>query len=336
MSGVFGAFERMSPPDAARVLGLVDDEHEYRFRKEDVTAAFRKKASAMHPDRGGEEWQMRALLEARDMLLQRREKPARARKAGLETAEALEMQKFSARIKVDLASCYLALPRIRKHGLDLDNPRAEKLARGEASRFKRGDKPVGGIVDAPRDGLAANNSNGDATAGPGGTFMKVDESLIAERFREKPTKGKRWAMDLINPPAPTTPLARLIEKEEAEERVARGLPADPAEAADAEREALKKRALGLRAALKSRDRVVLDLYIGQGMTAKQVAERIGKTDKAVYASVARMKGPLREARERKEWVAEHCNLEKLACGVEPVPVVLSKTGQMGWDLGVLS
>lgn len=336
MSGLLGAFERMSPPDAARALGLVDAEHEYRFRKEDVTAAFRAKASATHPDHGGEEWQMRAILEARDVLLRRAEKPARTRRQHLETAEALEMQEFSARIKVDLASCYLALPRIRKHGLNLDNPRAEKLARGEANRWKRGDKAVGGVITPPRDGLAAiadSNPEGDVD-GTGGTWMKVDESLIAERFREKPEKPKKWARDLIHPATPLTPLGALIEKEEAAARVAAGLPADLQEAADAEREALKKRALDLREAIKPRDREVLDLYIGQGLSIKQIAEIAGKTDKAVYASIARMGAPLREARERKEWVDEHCAIEKLSCGVESAPVVLSKTGQMGWDLGV--
>ena len=44
----------MSPADAARILGLADEEHEYRFRKDDVKHAFRAKASAMHPDHGGE------------------------------------------------------------------------------------------------------------------------------------------------------------------------------------------------------------------------------------------------------------------------------------------
>lgn len=344
MSGLLGAFERMTPQEAARVLGLADEEHEYRFRKDDVNAAFRALASKVHPDRGGEAWQMRALLEARDVLLQRSEKPAaRSRKAGLETAEVIEMRAFARRAStkkttvdlVDLADAWLALPRIRKWGLTLDHPRAGKLARAEANRSKRAER-CAGVITPPRDGRQGVTDSESDDTGTGGTWtwMPVDESQLAERFREKAAaKGKKWAMDLINPSAPTPPLETLIEKEDAASRVARGLPADPAEARDAERESLKKAALGMRAALKPRDREVLDLYVGQGMTAKQVADCIGKTDKAVYASIARMKTPMREERERKEWVDEHCSIEKLACGVASAPVILQKDQQLGWDLG---
>jgi DNA-binding CsgD family transcriptional regulator len=324
------ALTSMSPITASAILGIRADSS-----REEILFAFRSLASTNHPDRGGACEVMRDLIEARDLLLtsachHHPQQPSRAR---LESADAQEMEAFSRRIEVDLADCYLALPRIWNHGLTLDHPRAAKLARGEANRSLRADRAAG-VITPPSDGRqASSDSDSDTDAPSGGTWVKVDESQLAACFREKKHADKKWAMTLINPASPSTPVDSLIAKEAAADRVASGLPADPQEAIDAEREAQKKRALALRSALKPRDRQVLDLHVGQGLTFKQIADIVGKTDKAVYASVKRMHSPMRAERERKNWVDEHCSIEKLACGVKSAPVVLDKAGQLGWDLG---
>ena len=325
------ALTSMSPITASAILGIRADSS-----REEILFAFRSLASTNHPDRGGACEVMRDLIEARDLLLTSacHHHPQQPRRARLESADALEMEAFSRRIKVDLADCWLALPRIWQHGLTIDHPRAAKLARGEANRSARADRAAG-VITPPRDGRQAaadSDTDGDTDTGIGDTFMRVDDSQLADRFREKKHADKKWSMTLINPAAPETPIEKLAAKEDAAARVSKGLPADPQEALFVEREDQKKKALALRAALKPRDREVLDLYIGQGLTFKQVAEIIGKTDKAVYASVKRMRTPLRDARERKEWVDEHCSLEKLATGVESAPIVLQKDQQLGWDL----
>ena len=101
-----------------------------------------------------------------------------------------EIAAFSARIKVDLADCYLALPRIQKWGLLLDHPRAGKLARAEANRSIRSEWAGGGVTMPPTDGRSATV---DAdTAADERDAVNLDQSQMAERFREKkPAKPKK-------------------------------------------------------------------------------------------------------------------------------------------------
>jgi hypothetical protein len=327
---MMSAFAGISAHITARILLHVQEEN----TADEIRAAFRKKATTTHPDRGGDTDAMRDLIAARDILLRPENHRQHPPRRVLQANAALEMEAFSRRAKIPLVECYLALARIKKWGLSLDHPRAAKIARAEANRSSFAERPRG-VITPPRDGAAAVADSDAETDGAQrlDTFMRVDESQIAPAFREKQAKkGKKWSMTLINPASPATPVEKLADKEEAAARVAKGLPADPAEAIFIERESRKKRVLALRAALKPRDREVLDLYLIEGLKVKQIAERIGKTDKAVYASIARIGAPLRDARERKEWVDEHCSIEKLASGVASAPVVLSKTGQTGWDL----
>ncbi|MEB8535245.1 hypothetical protein [Acidithiobacillus ferriphilus] len=322
----------LSPIAACAILGIRADTD---IPKADILGAFRSLASTNHPDRGGDTSAMRELIEARDVLLDQRsryrEQPQRTR---VETAEAQEMQAFSQRVKVDLADCYLALPRIWKWGLTLDHPRAAKLARAEANRSIRAEWAGAGVVMPPRDGHQASiDSDSDTDASIGGIWMNVAGDQIAKCFRDKPAADKKWAAVLIHPSTPATPVDKLVEKEEADERRANGLPADPQEAQDLEREAQKQQAMALRGALKPRDRQILDLYVGQGLSIKQVAEIVGKTPNGVYESVKRMGKPMRAEKVRREWVQEHCSVEKMASGIESAPIVLGKTGQLGWDLG---
>ena len=321
----------LSPIAACAILGIRADTD---IPKADILGAFRSLASTNHPDRGGDTAVMRELIEARDLLLDQRsryrEQPQRTR---VETAEAQEMQAFSQRVKVNLADCWLALPRIQKWGLTLDHPRAAKLARAEANRSIRSEWAGGGVTMPPLDGRrqAVMDSDSDTDRlGTSGTWMPVRESQLAERFHDKPEKDKKWAMAAIHRPEPAGPLGKLVEKEEADERVANGLPADAQEALDLEMEAQKQQALTLRGALKPRDRPVLDLYVGQGLSIKQTAEILGKKPKTLYETVKRMGKPMYEERLRREWVAEHCT----ASGTGDAPVVLDKSGQLGWDLEV--
>ncbi len=235
-----------------------------------------------------------------------------------------EIEAFSKKIKVDLASCWLSIPKIEKWGLSLDHPRAGKLARGEMNRGIRAEWAGGRVTMPPRDGRA----------GTVGSDTDVDGRDAVSH--EKPTKDKKWAMAAIHADdaLPVTPLGKLLEKEEERERAANGLPADAQEALDLEREEQKKQALALRGALKPRDRPVLDLYVGQSLSIKETAERLGKKPKTLYETVKRMGGPMREERVRREWVQEHCSIEQLAGGVESAPVVLGASGQLGWDLEV--
>ena len=250
------------------------------------------------------------------------------------TPSLAEIQLFSNKIKIDLADCYLALPRIQKWGLSLDHPRAGKLARAEANRSIRSEWAGGGVTMPPLDGRAATVDSDSAADGL--DAVHLDESRMAERFRTKPTKDKKWAMAAIHAEdaAPITPIGKLVEKEEERERVANGLPADRAEALAVAREAQKKEALRLGGALKPRDRPILDLYMGQGLKITQVAEKLGKKPKTVYASVARMGKPMRAEKLRREWVEEHCSIDQLAGGVESARIVLDKAGQLGWELEV--
>ena len=293
----------MSPADAARILGLADEEHEYRFRKDDVKHAFRAKASAMHPDHGGEEWQMRELYEARDVLLRRAEKPARTRKAGLETEFAQKMQEFARRASthkthVDLADAWLALPRIKKWGLELDDPRAAKLARAEVNRGKRSEWS-GGIGLEQAEELAA-------VAGSGRLGAEGDD--LADQCRGA-VQDEKYAPGQLDE-------------------------GDPDEIREKQIQALLK----YKAALKPRDREILELLFEDDLTIKEVAARTGKGAGAIYEALKRMRkqGLLADEKARREWADEHNGLRLGKGDDAPVPVVLLKTGQMGWDLGVLS
>ena len=55
---------QMALADAIKLLGMPAD-----FTAEDITAAFRRKAKACHPDLGGTEAQFIELVKARDRLL---------------------------------------------------------------------------------------------------------------------------------------------------------------------------------------------------------------------------------------------------------------------------
>lgn len=297
----------MSPADAARVLGLGDEEHEYRFRKEDVKHAFRVKASAVHPDHGGEEWQMRALLEARDVLLLRRsekQKPARTRrKAGLETAFAQEMQEFARRAStkrttVDLADAWLALPRIRKWGLDLDDPRAAKLARAEVNRGKRSEWS-GGIGLEQAEDLAAMTHS---------VSLSRDSADLADRCADK-VRDETYAPGQIDEGDPDAIRERQIQK-----------------------------LLKYKGAVKLRDREILELLFEDDLTIKEVAARTGKGVGAIYEALKRMRtqGLLADEKARREWADEHCALEKFGGDAAPLPVILLKNQQLAWDLGVLA
>ena len=292
----------MSPPEAARVLGLADEVHEYRFSKDDVKHAFRARASRVHPDRGGEEWHMRELYEARDVLLRRSEKPAaRTRKAGLETEFAQEMQAFARRAStdkthVDLADAYLALPRIRKWGLELDDPRAEKLARAEVNRGKRNEWS-GGIGLEQAEDLATMTHS---------VSLSRDSADLADRCADK-VRDETYA------PGQT----------------------DDGDA-DEIREKQIQELLKYKAALKPRDREVLEMLFEDDLTIKEVAARTGKGVKAIYEALKRMRtqGLLADEKARREWAEEHNGL-RLATGDDaPVPVVLLKNQQLAWDLGV--
>jgi predicted DNA-binding protein YlxM (UPF0122 family) len=130
---MMSAFDGISAHITARILLQVSE----ASTADDIRAAFRTLASTAHPDRGGDTSAMRQLIAARDVLLRpgnhRIHQPRRA----LQANEALGMEEFSGRIGISLTDCWLALPRIKKHGLTLDHPRAEKLARGERNRSLR-------------------------------------------------------------------------------------------------------------------------------------------------------------------------------------------------------
>ena len=87
--------------------------------------------------------------------------------------------------------------------------------------------------------------------------------------------------------------------------------------------------LSLTREIKPRDKKVLELRFEQGLSVAQIAEYVGKTESAIYECFDRNKSRLRAALERQEWCDEHNDN-----GTGDAPVVLGKTGQLGWDLGV--
>lgn len=227
-----------------------------------------------------------------------------------------EIAAFSAKVKVDLADCYLALPRILKWGLNLDHPRAGKLARAEANRSIRAEWACGLIMpeaDGPAGIVDADTTQTVAERGA----MRVDESQLAPRFQAKPEKeSKKWPMPLINFAEKFTELA-------------------PGQVnGESEREQQVKRLLRLKNQLKPRDREVLELSFEQGLSIQEIAEKVEKTGGAIYATFHKLKPEIKEIKERQDWVDQHCSLDKLAGGVDAAPVILQANQQLGWDLEV--
>ena len=234
----------------------------------------------------------------------------------MKTPDLQQMQELAKRARADVASCYLALPKIKKWGLGLDHPRAAKLARGEMNRSTRAEWACGLIMpeaDGPAGIVDADTTQTVAERGA----MRVDESQLAPRFQAKPEKeSKKWPMPLINFAEKFTELAPgQIDGE-------------------SEREQQVKRLLQLKNQLKPRDREVLELSFEHGLSIQEIAEKVEKTDGAIYATFHKLKPELRGVKERQDWVDEHCGLDKLAGGVDSAPVILQENQQLGWDLGV--
>lgn len=251
----------------------------------EIRAAFRSKAAVVHPDRGGSDEAMRELIEARDTLLNLRTQ--RPRRLWLETAQAQEMEAFSRRIKVELVFCWLALPKIQRFQLDLDHPRAAKLARGEANRSARNEWSQGISLD---DAELIAGSSGSSDAGVLDMREQCRAALSDTTFAPGQIEENGYEAQII---------------------------------------ALLK----LKHAVKPRDREILEMRFEKSLSISEIAEKKGQSPQAVYAAFKRMREVLPDAKKRQEWVDEHCAIETLA-GVESAPVVLDKTGQMGWDLAV--
>ena len=205
----------------------------------------------------------------------------------MKTPSQQEMQEFAQRARADLASAYLALPKIKKHGLDLDHPRAAKFARGEMNRSTRSEWSLGIGLDQAETLAAA--PSGDSQVAD--LIEKCRAGLADETF------------------AP----GQIDELGEDERRI--------------------QRMLELKNQLKPRDREILELRFEQGLSIKEIAERVEKTDGAIYAAFHKLKPELRGIKERQDWVDEHCGLDKLAGGVDAAPVILRANQQLGWDLG---
>ena len=234
----------------------------------------------------------------------------------MKTPDQQIMQEFAKRAGADLASSYLALPKIKKWGLGLDHPRAAMLARAEANRSIRAEWACGltmpeidgpaGVVDADTPTVAAERG-----------AMQVDESQLAPRFQSQPEKkSKKWPMALISFAEKFTELSpgQIDEESEREQQV--------------------KRLLQLKNQLKPRDREVLELSFEQGLSIQEIAEKVEKTGGAIYATFHKLKPEIKEIKERQDWVDQHCSLDKLAGGVDAAPVILQANQQLGWDLEV--
>ncbi len=224
-----------------------------------------------------------------------------------------EIEAFSKKIKVDLASCWLSIPRIKKWGLSLDHPRAGKLARGEMNRSIRSEWACGLIM--PEIDGQAGVVDAETPFTQERAAMRVDEGQLAPRFQAKPEKDKKWPMPLINFAEKFTEFAPGQVDEESE------------------REQQIKRLLQFKNRLKPRDREVLELSFEHGLSIKEIAEKVEKTGGAIYATFSKLKNEIKGIKERQDWVDEHCSLDKLAGGVESAPVILQANQQLGWDLG---
>jgi DNA-directed RNA polymerase specialized sigma24 family protein len=223
-----------------------------------------------------------------------------------------EMQAFAKRAGCDVASAYLALPKIAEHKLTIDHPRAAKLARGQANRSARAEWSC--ALTMPESDGRAGTVDADTPLCAERGAMQVDESQIAPRFRDREKKeDKRWPMALVHSDARLTTYApgQIDEESEIEARI--------------------KRALHLKYQVEPRDREVLELRFERGLKIAEIAEKTGKTRAAIYKSLDRMKPLLYDARERSDWEDEHNGLR---IGTGDAPVVLHKNQQLGWDLGV--
>lgn len=280
----------MCTPEALEILGFG---YQDTPSPSEIQDAFHRLAAVHHPDRGGDGDQMRRLLEARDLLMPRAQRTSAAatrsanrRARTLKNPDTRAIQEFSRLAKVDLASCWLALPKIKEWGLSLDHPRAAKIARGEHNRAIRAEWPGGMSFDSAEMLAASAGGSGDAE------------------------------------------LEDLAEK-------CRGAVADetfaPGQIDDGGADGQISRMMRLKNAVKPRDRETLELRFERGLNIAEIAAEVGKTPSAIYARFDRMKPILRAARERADWEEEH-NGMLLAHGNAPAPVVLSKNGQLGWDL----
>ena len=232
----------------------------------------------------------------------------------MKTPDLLQMQEFARRAKSDLASAYLALPKIKKWGLDLDHPRAGMLARGEMNRSTRSEWTC--LVTMPEfDCCRAGAVDAETPLTPERGAMRVNEGQLAPRFQAKPKEPKKWPMPLINLAEKFTEFAPGQVDEESE------------------REQQVKRLLKLKNQLKPRDRKVLELSFEQGLSIQEIAEKVEKTNKAIYATFHKLKPEIKEIKERQDWVDQHCSLDKLAAGFDAAPVILLANQQLGWDLG---
>ena len=292
----------------------------------EVNAVFRELAAVFHPDRGGSDDEMRGLLEARDVLLEDVKtrdadaavdaalsaRYAKRRATKLEDPKTLEMQAFAERAKADIASCYLALPKIKKWGLTIHHPRAAMLARGEDNRSLRAE--WASAVSMPARDEIASVLDAEASAVERDA-MQVDETQIAPRFRQKAADKedkKKWVMNLINHDDLYYTFApgQVDEADEREQQITR--------------------MFELQNAVKPRDREVLELRFNQGLSINEIAIKLGKSRQCIYQRFDRMKPLLRNARERADWNDAH---NALANGTGDAPVVLQKDGQLEWDLG---
>ena len=280
-------------PDALAILGFG---YKDTPSPAEIQDAFHRLAAVHHPDRGGDGDQMRRLLEARDALMPHAKRTSASaarsvtrRARMLENPDTRALQEFSQRVHVDLASCFLALPKIKAWGLSLDHPRAAKIARGEANRSKRAEWSPGSMSFDAAETMAAS---------AGGTGDAVMDDLVG-RCR-----------------------SALSDTTYA-----------PGQILDDDQDALIAKMMRLKAALKPRDRERLEMRFEHGLSIQEIAVALGVADKTIYAAIERMKSILRGALERSDWEEAHNLLLRLAADEDDAaPVVLSKNGQLGWDL----
>ena len=167
-----------------------------------------------------------------------------------------EMQAFATRAGCDLTSAYLALPKINEFKLPLDHPRAAKLARSEANGSMRAEWSQGICLEK------AENV-GSPAGFPGLNFHEIGG---VENLREV---CRTATSDFSLAPG------QIDEESEQEQRIAR--------------------MMQLKHQVKPGDREVLESRFEQGLSIKEIAVKKEQTDKAIYASFARMQKLMRAA-----------------------------------------
>lgn len=237
------------------------------------------------------------------------------------------------------SACWLALTKLKNIGRTIDYRGAKQYVSAEINKFERNNYERG--VKMPECDRMSRALDSDSELPPiERGAMTIDESKLAPCFRngenddddddeavdeaveskvreaQKKKEPKRWAMQLIHhhdryyafsPDQITDRINEIIEHEYRISLVMR-----------------------LKAAVKPRDREILELRFEKGMKIREIAEHLARSRADIYAAIKRMRPLLRDARERAEWELEHSILEK---GTGDAPVVLDKTGQLGWDLG---